>query len=157
MEKTNAMRILDRAKAAYTVHSYEGTGALSGKEVAAALGQDPARTFKTLVTVGAPRKYYVFVIPVAAELDLKKCAAAAGEKSVEMIPQKELFPLTGYVHGGCSPFGMKKQFPTFFHESVRGLDTVMFSAGKIGLQIEMKFSDLEKVIPVKTAYLIREE
>lgn len=157
MEKTNAMRILDRAKAAYTVHSYEGTDALSGKEVAAALGQDPARTFKTLVTAGAPRKYYVFVIPVSAELDLKKCAAAAGEKSVEMIPQKELFPLTGYVHGGCSPLGMKKQFPTFFHESANSFDTVMFSAGKIGLQIEMKFSDLAKAMPVRTAFLIREE
>ena len=109
MEKTNAMRILERAGAEYKVHTYEG-GALSGKEVAAVLGQDPGRAFKTLVTVGSPRKYYVFVIPVAAELDLKKAAKAAGEKSVEMLPQKELFPLTGYVHGGCVPHKFTHHF-----------------------------------------------
>ena len=113
-EKTNAMRILDRAKASYLVHTYEG-GALSGVAVAASLGEDPGRVYKTLVTVGSPRRYYVFIIPVAAELDLKKAARAAGEKSVDMLPLKELFPLTGYVHGGCSPLGMKKAFPTFFH------------------------------------------
>ena len=135
MEKTNAMRILERAKISYIVHTYEG-GALSGVEVAKALGQDPACAFKTLVTVGSPRKYYVFVISVAAELDLKKAAKAAGEKAIEMIPQKELFPLTGYVHGGCSPFGMKKAFPTFFDESAVG-KTICFSGGKIGVQIEM--------------------
>ena len=110
MEKTNAMRILERAGAAYAVHTYEG-GALSGTEVARQMNEDPARVYKTLVTVGSPRKYYVFVIPVGAELDLKKAAKAAGEKSVEMLPQKELFPLTGYVHGGCSPLGMKKAPP----------------------------------------------
>ena len=114
MEKTNAMRILERAKAEYNVHTYEG-GALSGVAVAQALGEEMGRVYKTLVTVGSPRRYYVFVIPAAAELDLKKAAKAAGEKSVEMLAQRELFPLTGYVHGGCSPLGMKKAFPTFFH------------------------------------------
>lgn len=144
MEKTNAMRILERAKISYRVHTYEG-GALSGVDVAKALGQDPACTFKTLVTVGSPRKYYVFVIPVAAELDLKKAAKAAGEKSVEMLPQKELFPLTGYVHGGCSPLGMKKAFPTFVHETADG-QTIFFSGGKVGVQIEAAFADLAKAV-----------
>ena len=109
-EKTNAMRQLDRKKAAYTVHSYDG-GALSGTEVASALGQDPAHCFKTLVTVGRTGGYYVFMIPVAAELDLRKAASAAGEKSVAMLPQKELLPLTGYVHGGCSPIRHEKAVP----------------------------------------------
>ena len=118
MEKTNAMRILERAGAEYKVHTYEG-GALSGREVAAVLGQDPERAFKTLVTVGSPRKYYVFVIPVAAELDLKKAAKAAGEKSVEMLPQKELFPLTGYVHGGCSR--PRRLFPPRHEEALPDL------------------------------------
>lgn len=153
MEKTNAMRILERAKIGYTVHIYEG-GALSGVEVAKALGRDPACAFKTLVTVGSPRKYYVFVIPVAAELDLKKAAKAAGEKSVEMLPQKELFPLTGYVHGGCSPFGMKKAFPTFFDESAVG-KTICFSGGKVGVQIEAAFSDVQAALGCTVADLIR--
>ena len=108
-KKTNVMRLLDQAGIAYTSHNYESTGAISGVEVAAALGQDPAKTFKTLVTHGR-QEYYVFIVPVAAELDLKKAAAAVGEKSIEMIKQKELLPLTGYVHGGCSPIGMKKPF-----------------------------------------------
>ena len=168
MEKTNAMRILDRAGISYRVHTYDGgalsgkevaaalgeDGALSGKEVAAALGEDGACVYKTLVTAGAPRKYYVFVIPVGAELDLKKAAKAAGEKSVEMLPQKELFPLTGYVHGGCSPLGMKKAFPTFFHLTAAG-QTVFFSGGKVGVQLEVSFADLEKVLPVTLCDLIR--
>ena len=135
-EKTNAMRQLDRKKAAYTVHSYDG-GALSGTEVAAALGQDPAHCFKTLVTVGKTGGHYVFMIPVAAELDLRKAASAAGEKSVAMLPQKELLPLTGYVHGGCSPVGMKKPFPTVFHETVVLFESICVSAGKIGHQVEV--------------------
>lgn len=109
-EKTNAMRQLDRKKAVYTVYSYDG-GALSGTEVASALGKDPERCFKTLVTVGKTGGHYVFMIPVAAELDLRKAASAAGEKSVAMLPQKELLPLTGYIHGGCSPIGMKSSSP----------------------------------------------
>ena len=153
MEKTNAMRILERAGAEYKVHTYEG-GALSGTEVAKALGQDPGRAFKTLVTVGSPRKYYVFVIPVAAELDLKKAAKAAGEKSVEMLPQKELFPLTGYVHGGCSPLGMKKLFPTFFLETAKD-GPLMMSAGKVGVQLETTFEAVQSAIPAKLCDLIR--
>ncbi len=153
MEKTNAMRILDRAQIPYGVHEYEG-GALSGTEVARVLGEDPDRTYKTLVTVGSPRKYYVFVIPVAAELDLKKAAKAAGERSVAMLPQRELFPLTGYVHGGCSPLGMKKAFPTFFQCGAEE-QTVLFSGGKIGCQIEVAFSDLLRALKVTVADVIR--
>ncbi len=151
-EKTNAMRQLDRKKAAYTVHSYDG-GALSGTEVAAALGQDPAHCFKTLVTVGRNGGYYVFMIPVAAELDLRKAASAAGEKSVAMLPQKELLPLTGYIHGGCSPIGMKKQFPTFADATIADGETVCFSGGRVGLQIETTLAVLQSVVPVTLADL----
>lgn len=133
-EKTNAMRQLDRKKAAYTVHSYDG-GALSGTEVSSALGKDPERCFKTLVTVGKTGGHYVFMIPVAAELDLRKAASAAGEKSVAMLPQKELLPLTGYIHGGCSPIGMKKQFPTFIDETAQLYDEIGVSAGCRGCQV----------------------
>ena len=142
-EKTNAMRQLDRKKAAYTVHSYDG-GALSGTEVAAALGQDPAHCFKTLVTVGRTGGHYVFMIPVAAELDLRKAASAAGEKSVAMLPQKELLPLTGYIHGGCSPIGMKKQFVTRIAAAAENLDKIIVSGGRIGSQLELKPEDLKK-------------
>ena len=150
MEKTNAMRQLDRKKITYRVHSYDG-GALSGTEVAAALGQDAGRVFKTLVTVAKSGGHYVFMIPVAASLDLKKAAAAVGEKALSMLPQKELLPLTGYVHGGCSPIGMKKQFPTVLHASAMQFDTICFSAGRIGLQIEASPSALSSVVPLKTA------
>ncbi len=150
MEKTNAMRQLDRKKIAYRVHSYDG-GALSGTEVAAALGQDAGRVFKTLVTVAKSGGHYVFMIPVAASLDLKKAAAAVGEKALSMLPQKELLPLTGYVHGGCSPIGMKKQFPTVLHGSAMQFDTICFSAGRIGLQIEASPAALAAVVPLKTA------
>ena len=150
MDKTNAMRQLDRKKAVYSVHSYEG-GALSGTEVAAALGQDPARVFKTLVTVAKSGGHYVFMIPVAAALDLKKAAAAVQEKALSMLPQKELLPLTGYVHGGCSPIGMKKQFPTVLDASAAQYDTICFSAGRIGLQIETSPSMLASVVPLQTA------
>lgn len=153
MEKTNAMRLLERGKAAYRVHAYEG-GALSGMEVAAALGEDEARVYKTLVTVGTPGKHYVFVIPVAQELDLKKAAAAAGVKSISMLPQKELFPLTGYVHGGCSPLGMKKAFPTFFHADAQN-GTIYVSGGKIGLQVEVTCSDLLRLTNGALADLTR--
>lgn len=153
MDKTNAMRQLDRKKAVYSVHSYEG-GALSGTEVAAALGQDPARVFKTLVTVAKSGGHYVFMIPVAAALDLKKAAAAVQEKALSMLPQKELLPLTGYVHGGCSPVGMKKPFPTVFHETVNGLETVTVSAGKIGHQVQVRPGDLLALLGAKTADVI---
>ena len=144
-EKTNAMRQLDRKKAVYTVYSYDG-GALSGTEVASALGKDPARCFKTLVTVGKTGGHYVFMIPVAAELDLRKAASAAGEKSVAMLPQKELLPLTGYIHGGCSPVGMKKKFKTVIDESAEGREFFYVSAGKVGFQV--------KVSPEKLANFI---
>ncbi len=143
MTKTNALRILEKEGAAYVLHTYQG-GALSGKEVARVLGEEPDRVFKTLVAFAAPARYYVFVIPVAAELDLKKAAKAAGEKSVEMLPQKQLLPATGYVHGGCSPVGMKKLFPTFFDDSAR--DKVIFvSAGKVGMQAEVACADLVRI------------
>ena len=156
VKKTNAMRILDQSGATYTTHDYASTGAISGVEVATALGQDPARTFKTLVAEGAGKvskgngervkEHYVFVVPVAAELDLKKAAAAVGEKSIAMIKQKELLPLTGYVHGGCSPLGMKKPFRTIIDSSAEGKETIMFSAGKIGQQIETSPAELAKAL-----------
>ena len=148
-EKTNVMRILEQKKVNYTAHCYEGTGAVSGAEVVAVLGEDPEKVFKTLVTVGRSKEHYVFVIPVLCELDLKKAAAAAGEKNIEMIAQKELLPLTGYIHGGCSPVGMKKFFKTVIDETAQLYDTILFSAGKIGYQIEMNPEDLDKVIAVE--------
>ena len=144
--KTNVMRILERQKIAYNHYCYEGTGAVSGIEVAAALGEDADRVFKTLVTVSRSRRYYVFMIPVAAELNLKKAAAAVGEKDVEMLKQKDLLPLTGYVHGGCSPIGMKKAFPTVIDISASAFETIIFSAGKIGYQVEVSLVGLAKAV-----------
>ena len=141
--KTNVMRILEQRGMAYTAHEYahEG-GAVSGVTVAGLLGVPPYTIYKTLVTRGASKSNYVFVIPVDAELDLKKSAKAVGEKSIEMIKQAELLPLTGYVHGGCSPVGMKKQFTTVYEEDIMLLDTVIVSAGKVGFQIELAPNDL---------------
>ena len=136
-EKTNVMRVLEQKKVPYKGHCYVDTDAVSGVEVAEVLGQAPAHVFKTLVTMGKTKQNYVFVIPVARELDLKKAAKAVGEKSIEMIPQARLLPLTGYVHGGCSPVGMKKPFPTVLDGSVEGLDAIVVSAGKIGAQVEL--------------------
>ena len=137
------MRLLDQKKVKYTGHHYEApNGAVDGVSVAAAVGKDVSQVFKTLVTRGASKKNYVFVVPVAMELDLKAAAKAAGEKSIEMIRQAELLPLTGYVHGGCSPLGMKKQFPTFIDASAQEQETMMVSAGKIGAQVELKPDDL---------------
>ena len=137
-EKTNVMRVLDQKKVPYTPHHYaHPDGAVDGASVAALIGKAPASVCKTLVTQGASKKYYVFVIPVLKELDLKAAAKAVGEKSIEMIRQAQLLPLTGYVHGGCSPVGMKKQFPTVFDQSVEGLDAITVSAGKIGAQVEL--------------------
>ena len=152
-EKTNVMRTLERLGIPYRDHCYLESGALSGVEVAAALGQNPERVFKTLVTVGKSRNYLVFMIPVAEELDLKKAAGAAGEKAVEMIKSKDLLPLTGYIHGGCSPIGMKKQFRTFIHRTASRFDTILFSAGKIGYQVEMPLAGLQKAVPVEEADL----
>ena len=153
-EKTNVMRTLERLKIPYQEHFYGDTEAISGVEVAAVLGEDPARTFKTLVTVGKSRNHYVFMVPVAEELDLKKAAAAVGEKAIEMIKSKELLPLTGYIHGGCSPIGMKKQFRTVIHETAPSFDTILFSAGKIGDQVKCSLEGLRKAVPVECADLI---
>ena len=155
MTKTNAMRIIEKEGVEYKVHTYDG-GALSGVEVAAALGEDVDRGYKTLVTTSGPGKFYVFVIPVAAELDLKKAAKAAGEKAVEMLPQKQLLPTTGYIHGGCSPVGMKKLFPTFFDSSAEG-KTIFVSAGRVGMQAELACSDLVRITGGSFARLTREE
>ena len=151
LEKTNVMRILDQKKSPYESYDYSDTDAISGIEVAAVLGQDPLQVFKTLVTVGASKKNYVFVIPVCGELNLKAAAKAVGEKSIEMLKAKELLPLTGYIHGGCSPIGMKKLFPTVFDRSAEGYDRIFFSAGKIGYQVRLSLSDLQKVIPFHLA------
>lgn len=145
-EKTNVMRILDQKKINYESHNYLETGAVSGLDVVKALGQDPDRAFKTLVTVGKSKEHYVFVVPVSKELNLKKAAQSVGEKSIEMIKSKELLPLTGYVHGGCSPIGMKKQFTTTIDQSAERFERIMFSAGKIGYQVEVGLEDLAKVI-----------
>ena len=152
-EKTNVMRILERLKIPYREHDYSDTGAVSGVEVAAVLNEDPRKAFKTLVTVGKSKTHYVFMIPVAEELDLKKAAAAVGEKAVEMIKSKELLPLTGYVHGGCSPIGMKKPFRTLIHETASQFDTILFSAGRIGCQVECALTDLQRAVPVACADL----
>ena len=153
-EKTNVMRVLDSRKIAYTAHSYEPDPALTGAQIASILGEEPEKVFKTLVTQGKSGRYYVFVIPVEAELELKKAAKVCGEKAISMIRQKELLPLTGYVHGGCSPIGMKKAFPTFIHESAESFERMYVSAGKVGCQIELKPEDLLKTTGSRCADLI---
>ena len=153
-EKTNVMRILDQKKINYVSHCYADTDAISGEEVASVLQQNPNQVFKTLVTMGNSKNYYVFLVPVNKELDLKKAAKAVGEKSVAMILSRELLPLTGYVHGGCSPVGMKKQFPTVFHEDAALYETICVSAGKIGLQAELSPAELMALIGAETADII---
>ena len=153
-EKTNVMRVLDGKKISYESHAYEPDATMSGEEIAGILGEDASKVFKTLVTQGKSGAYYVFVVPVESELDLKKAAKAAGEKAVGMIKQKELLPLTGYVHGGCSPIGMKKQFPTFIHETALQCDRIFVSAGKVGFQIELAPDDLISVAGCKTADIV---
>ena len=153
-EKTNVMRTLEQKKIPYTAHSYDPDGPIDGVSVAQTLGQPAERVFKTLVTKAASGAYYVFDIPVAENLDLKKAAKAVGEKSIAMLPQKELLGLTGYVHGGCSPVGMKKPFPTVFHETVNGLEAVTVSAGKIGAQVECDPKALIDLLRAKTADII---
>ena len=154
-EKTNVMRLLEQKGIPYTPHDYRASGAVGGTEVAAALDEDPARVFKTLVTQGASGGHYVFVIPVAEELDLKKAAKAVGEKSIAMLPQKELLPLTGYLHGGCSPIGMKKPFPTVLHQSAAEQESIYVSAGKVGFQAELAPADLQKMLPMRLADVIK--
>lgn len=146
MEKTNAMRILDRSKIIYKTYSYVDSGAVNGVEVAKALNQNPDLVFKTLVTVAKSKQHYVFMIPVEKELDLKKAAASVNEKSIDMLKSKDLFALTGYVHGGCSPLGMKKTFMTVIDKNAQLNPVIIFSAGKIGYQIETSLGELEKVL-----------
>lgn len=146
IDKTNVMRLLEQKKANYVPHFYDTVEAVSGTVVAEMIGISPSRVFKTLVTVGASRQNYVFVVPVERELDLKKGAKAVGEKSIQMIKSKELLPLTGYVHGGCSPIGMKKFFTTTIDKSALLEESIVFSAGKIGYQVETTLEELKKMI-----------
>jgi len=154
MTKTNVMRLLTQEKINYIVKDYTDSKAVSAEEVAKALGEDEKTVFKTLVTVGKSRDHYVFVIPAFGELNLKKAAKACGEKNIEMITQKELLPLTGYVHGGCSPIGMKKKFSTFVDISALDYEQVFVSGGKIGLQVGLNPKDLVKAASVTFVSLI---
>ena len=153
-EKTNVMRILEQKKIKYNSYSYASTQTISGMEVATALNQDPNCVFKTLVTVGTSRNNYVFLVPVNKELNLKKAAKSVNEKKVEMIKSKELLPLTGYIHGGCSPIGMKKQFKTVINITAQNFEKIIFSAGKIGYQVEMSLENLQKVINFTLADIV---
>ena len=157
-QKTNAMRILEQKRIPYESLDYpHGNEAVDGDTIAGLTGSDPKKVFKTLVTVGASRMHYVFVIPVACTLDLKKAAIAVGEKSVAMIHVSEITPLTGYVRGGCSPVGMKKLFPTVFDESAERIDKIQVSGGRIGTQIALSPADLIALVRGKTARLTTEE
>ncbi|MGN0525867.1 MAG: Cys-tRNA(Pro) deacylase [Acutalibacteraceae bacterium] len=148
-EKTNAMRLLEQKKIKYEVFDYTDSGTVAGLDVAAALGENPETVFKTLVTVGKSKQNYVFLVPVNKELNLKKAAGCVGEKNIEMIKSKELLALTGYIHGGCSPIGMKKVFPTVIDSSARNFEEIYFSGGKVGLQVKVCVKDIEKIIRYK--------
>ena len=155
--KTNAMRMLDRGKVPYTVHTYDHSdGRIDGVSVAAKVGIDPERVYKTLVTRGSSGGYFVFVLPVALELDLKKAARAVGEKSVAMIRVDEINRVTGYIRGGCSPVGMKKQYPTIFDRRVEDLPAVVVSGGRIGTQIEVEPAALLRLVGAATADITME-
>ena len=145
-EKTTVMRILDQKRVAYKSYCYVDTNAISGMDVASVLNENPSQVFKTLVTVGNSKNHFVFLVPVNKELNLKKAATAVGEKSIEMVKSKDLLSLTGYIHGGCSPIGMKKQFKTVIDISANNYDNIIFSGGKIGYQVELTLEDLKKVI-----------
>lgn len=157
MEKTNVMRILDQKKIKYNEYFYGNTDAISGVDVVKVLNEDPNKVFKTLVTVAKSKQNYVFMLPVHKELDLKKCAQSVDEKSIEMIPQKELLQLTGYVHGGCSPIGLKKPFNVVIDASAQNFNEIIFSGGKIGYQVEIELKDLEKVINYKFANIVKDD
>ena len=150
-EKTNVMRLLEQKKIPFEMHDYTESGAIAGEDVARVLGENPNEVFKTLVTVGKSKQNYVFLVPVNKELNLKKAASAVGEKSIEMIKSKDLLGLTGYIHGGCSPIGMKKQFPTVVHNTAEAMENILFSGGKIGVQVELKTEDFKKIIKIKFA------
>ena len=156
MQKTNAMRILDKNKIEYNSLTYDASdGHIDGAAVAEKTGQDPKTVYKTLVTMGNSKNLYVFVLPVLEELDLKKGAKVSGEKKIEMIHVKDINKLTGYIRGGCSPIGMKKQYKTFIQKDALDLDKIVFSGGKIGLQIEMNPKDIEKAIRVEFEDIIK--
>ena len=156
--KTNAVRIVEAEGITYQMHEYDAPeGFLDGVSVAEALGQDPAQVFKTLVTVGASRQNYVCVIPVAAELDLKKAAKHFGEKKIEMLPSKLITQTTGSIKGGCSPVGMKKPFPTAVDKAAAGIDIIMVSGGKVGLQMQLPVADLLRVTGAELADLTVEQ
>ena len=156
MLKTNVLRILDKENIKYNSREYDDE-ITDAVEVAKAVNKNPEEVFKTLVTEANNHEHYVFVIPSMMTLDLKKAAKAAGVKSISLIHQKELLPLTGYIHGGCSPIGMKKVFPTTFQHEAENFDTIIFSAGKIGYQVEMPLSSLSKIIRYQTADIVIEE
>ena len=157
MEKTNVMRILEQKKIKYNEYFYGDTDAISGVDVVRVLNEDPNKVFKTLVTVSKSKQNYVFMVPVHKELDLKKCAQSVNEKSIEMIPQKELLQLTGYVHGGCSPIGLKKPFKVIIDFSAKNFNEIIFSAGKIGYQVEVELTNLVKIINCKFANIIKDD
>lgn len=156
MEKTNVMRILEQKKIKYNEYFYGDTKAISGVEVAKVLNEDVNKVFKTLVTIAKSKQNYVFMIPVEKELDLKKCAKSVNEKNIEMIPQKDLLSLTGYVHGGCSPIGLKKPFKVVIDCSAQRFDKIIFSGGKIGYQVEIELKDLKKIINYKFYNIVKE-
>lgn len=145
MIKTNVMRIIESKHINYVPHTYNAN-ILNGEDVAKALSLNANQVFKTLVTVGSSLNHYVFVVPVNKTLNLKLAAKAVGQKSIEMIKQKELLPLTGYIHGGCSPIGMKKQFETVVDASALNFETIIFSAGRVGFQVEMGPQDLKQIV-----------
>ena len=153
--KTNVMRILDSKKIKYLSYDYSKTNALSGIEVATILKQNPSHVFKTLVTISKSKNYYVFIVPVAEELNLKKAANSVGEKSIEMLKSKELLGVTGYIHGGCSPIGMKKSFKTVINDTALNFDTIIISAGKIGYQVELRLEDFKKIANIKVDDIIK--
>lgn len=155
-EKTNAIRHLEQKKLKFTTHNYVNTDAISGVDVAQVLNENPDIVFKTLVTVGKSNQNYVFLVPVAKELDLKKAASAVGEKNISMLKSKDLLPLTGYIHGGCSPIGMKKPFKTVIDASAQNYETIIFSGGKIGYQIEISLEELKKTLNFKLENIIVE-
>ena len=151
-KKTNVMRILDAQKIPYRHYEYDDSNNMvDGITVAHMIGKDPAVVYKTLVTAGKPRQYYVFVLPISKALDLKKAARAVGEKRIEMIPVRDIEAVTGYIKGGCSPIGMKKQYPTVFDISAQALPHIIFNGGKVGTQVELDPADIGKLIPCRFA------
>lgn len=153
--KTNAIRLLEQHTVPYEEHTYFGKDVSNGVDVARKMGNDPNQQFKTLVTEGKSKEHYVFMIPVNTELDLKKAAKSVNEKSISMIKEKELLPLTGYVHGGCSPIGMKKAYKTVLHSSSETFDSIIFSAGKVGLSVELDPVYLNSLIDLVVSDVIK--